>query len=61
MTQPDYPPEQLPAHDQLADDADELGWDRDKHGRMADFAVPPGGEIQTEPYDPDRDPFLREG
>ena len=40
MTDPvDYPPEELPAHDQLADDADELGWDVDLHGRMVDAAT----------------------
>jgi hypothetical protein len=25
---------------QLADNRDELGWDRDAHGRMADHAAP---------------------
>ncbi len=35
----EYPPEQLPAHDQLADDFDELGWDTDLHGRMVDAAT----------------------
>ena len=40
MTTPDYPPEELPAHDRLADDCDELGWDRDLHGRMLDAATP---------------------
>lgn len=40
MAEPvDYPPEELPAHDQLADDADELGWDVDQHGRMREFAT----------------------
>lgn len=29
----------LPPHDQLADEDDELGWDRDEHGRMADYAT----------------------
>lgn len=46
-----------PAHDQLADDQDELGWDREIHGRMAeqdtdDDAVPtelwgPRAEVPT--------------
>ena len=36
----EYPPEQLPAHDSLADADDQLGWDRDLHGRMADAAAP---------------------
>lgn len=41
MTGPEqHPPEELPAHDQLADDNDQLGWDRDLHGRMADYAAP---------------------
>jgi hypothetical protein len=54
----DYPREQLPPHDRLADDQDELGWDRDKHGRFADFATGPEGEPETVPYDPADDPFL---
>jgi hypothetical protein len=62
MTGPrDYPRHELPAHDRLADDADELGWDTAKHGRMADYAVDPEDEIQTEAYDPDADPFIEEG
>ncbi len=57
MTTPDP---DLPAHDQLADDADELGWDREKHGRMSDHAAP-SGAVQTVPYDLDADRFLAEG
>ena len=45
----DYPP----------GDQDELGWDREVHGRMLDHAdeEPPA----TVPYDPAADPFLTEG
>ncbi len=57
MTAPDP---DLPAHDQLADDADELGWDVEQHGRMRDYAAP-SGAVQSVPYDPDADPFLTEG
>jgi hypothetical protein len=42
MTHPDegpWPAEQLPAHDRLADDRDELGWNVDVHGRMREFAT----------------------
>lgn len=56
----EYPPEQLPAHDRLADDADELGWEVDQHGRMRDAAAPDDA-VLTVPYDPADDPFLREG
>ena len=49
---------QLPAHDRLADERDELGWDREQHGRMADHAS--DDEPETVPYDPYADPFLRE-
>ena len=35
-----YPPQELPPHDQLADQDDEHGWDREKHGRMLDAAAP---------------------
>lgn len=38
-----------PPLDQLADDEDELGWDREKHGRMRDYATP-DDTIQTKPY-----------
>ena len=34
-----WPPEQLPAHDRLADDQDELDWSRDRDGRMAEAAT----------------------
>ena len=60
MPSHDYPPEQLPPHDQLADDQDELGWDREKHGRMRDHAAPDDA-VETVPYDPAADPFLQEG
>ena len=55
----EYPPEELPAHDKLADDADELGWDRDLHGKFVDFAT--DDEPETVPYEPSDDPFLAEG
>lgn len=54
MTSPEFP-----APDQLADEDDELGWDREKHGRMIDAAS--DDEPETVPYDPDADPFLQEG
>jgi hypothetical protein len=54
MTEPD----ELPAHDRLADEDDVLGWDVDKHGRMADAAS--DEEPETIAYDPAADPFLRE-
>ena len=50
---------ELPAHDQLADDLDELGWDRAAHGRMADHAD--DAPVPTVAYDPAADPFLTEG
>lgn len=40
---------ELPKHDELADGVDQLGWDRDLHGRMLDFAVEPEDEIPTKP------------
>ena len=55
----EYPREELPAHDRLADDQDELGWDREVHGLMADAAS--DDEPETVPYDPAADPFLTEG
>lgn len=57
---PEYPRHELPPHDQLADDQDQLGWDRELHGRMVDFAGPDDA-VETVPYDPAADPFLREG
>lgn len=60
MSEPEYPPEELPPHDQLADEDDELGWDRSLHGLMADAAAPDDA-VTTEPYDPASDPFLQEG
>jgi hypothetical protein len=41
-------PEQLPKHDKLADEHDQLGWDRDKHGRMRDYATD-DAEVRTVP------------
>jgi hypothetical protein len=60
MPDREYPPEELPAHDRLADADDELGWDVEQHGRMVDAAAPDDA-VPTVPYDPDDDPFLREG
>jgi len=54
----DYPPEELPPHDQLADENDQDGWDRELHGRFVDFAI--AEAPKTVPYDPDNDPFLEE-
>lgn len=39
-----------PALDELADDEDELGWDREQHGRMADFATDAEHEPVTEAW-----------
>jgi hypothetical protein len=51
MTEPrDYPPEELPAHDRLADENDELGWDVNEHGRMVDHAAPDDA-VQTVPWE----------
>lgn len=55
-----YSPEQLPAHDALADADDELGWDRSRHGLMADQSAPDDA-VTTVPYDPSNDPFVQEG
>lgn len=46
---------EFPPADQLADDDDELGWDRKAHGRMADFAEDPdtGGVATTDELDPE--------
>lgn len=41
-------PNDLPRHDQLADDQDQLGWDRDLHGRMRDYATDDDA-VQTVP------------
>jgi hypothetical protein len=43
-----WPPEELPAHDQLADDTDELDWDVDRDGPMSDAAS--DDEPPTEPW-----------
>lgn len=43
-------PSDLPPHDALADDEDELGWDRSLHGRMVDCATD-GDEIETDMHD----------
>lgn len=34
-----WPPEQLPAHDRLADEQDALDWNVDRDGRMRDYAT----------------------
>jgi hypothetical protein len=49
----EYPPEELPPHDQLADADDELDWEREQYGRMADAAAPPP---ETVPYASGKDP-----
>lgn len=36
-----------------ADDQDTLDWDRDRDGRMAEFAVEPEDEILTLPFEED--------
>lgn len=51
-----FPPD-LPPHDQLADEDDELGWDREKHGKMIDAATE-DNTVATVEYDPMADPFL---
>lgn len=40
-----------PAHDELADDQDELGWDRAQHGRMRDQDTDDDA-IETTPFEP---------
>jgi hypothetical protein len=35
-------------------DPDDLDWDRETHGKMADYATDPDDEPQTEPYDPEQ-------
>lgn len=42
----------LPPHDALADDQDELDWDREAFGPMADAATPPHQEPATAPMTP---------
>lgn len=39
-----------PAFEELADDEDELGWDRERDGLMADAATTPADEPQTEAW-----------
>ena len=39
-----------PAPDRLADDSDQLDWDRAEHGRMADHATGPDDEPETIPW-----------
>ncbi len=34
---------------------DTKGWDVEKHGRMVDHAVAPEDEIETVPYEPERE------
>lgn len=50
---------EYPAHDQLADEDDELDWDRAKLGPMLTAVRPE--PVKTVPYDPSTDPFLQEG
>jgi len=49
-----HDPEANPPPDQLADDRDEDGWDRDKHGRMLDHQAGDDA-VRTVPYEPDSD------
>lgn len=52
----------LPAHDELADDEDELDWRRDVIGTPDEVvAQVPAEDVTVAPYDPGADPFLREG
>lgn len=46
----------LPKHDQLADEFDELDWDRDVVGPMVNFATRPEHEPVTVPLDPEVHP-----
>lgn len=50
----------LPAHDELADDADEQDWDRSQLGPMAEAVTAhEDDEIpDVAPYDPARDKYL---
>lgn len=38
-----------------APDPDELDWDREAFGGMADYATDPDDEPTTEPYEPEED------
>lgn len=42
----------FPDPEMLADDKDELAWDREKHGKMIDFATP-DGVVGTQIWDGD--------
>lgn len=42
---------ELPKHDELADEDDELGWDVAKHGRMVEYATNPLDEPDTVPLE----------
>ncbi len=46
--------DQDPACDELADDCDDLDWDRSKHGRML-AAATYGDTVTTVPYRPEDD------
>lgn len=50
MTAPDAPRSDTPKLTELADSDDQLGWERDKHGRMADAAAPDDA-VPTVPAD----------
>lgn len=41
----------FPPPDQLADSRDQLDWNRQRDGRMRDFAAD-DDTVQTEPFDP---------
>lgn len=43
-------PEEYPRLTELADSADQLGWDRERHGRMADYGAPDDA-VPTVPAD----------
>lgn len=57
MTQSEQEPHGVagenPAPDELADDKDTAGWDREEHGRMAEQATLDDA-VTTEPYEPDK-------
>lgn len=49
------PVNEFPAPDELADENDQLSWDRERDGRMADFATD-DGVVETSDYDENSDP-----
>lgn len=53
------PNDEYPPLDELADENDQLDWDRAALGPMLAAAGP--DEIETVPYDPATDPYLQEG